>query len=109
MKCIYLKKIHLTGIKHLNRTAFPYIDELLDFFMKDMFLQRKKEKKLDVKKPWEYFKEGWNQQKSDSYKFLKFLSVRSCDLVVDEVLVIMKMLFPGLKLMNYYGEELSFE
>ena len=108
-KCIYLKKIHLTGIKHLNRTAFPYIDELLDFFKKDVFLQRKKEKKLDVKNLWEYFKEGWDQQKIDSYKFLKFLSVRSCDLVVDEVLVIMKILFPGLKLMNYYGEELSFE
>jgi len=108
MKCNFLKKVHLTGIKQLDRKAFPFINEILDLFNKEVFLKKKMEKKKNFKKPEEYFKEGWNKREISCYRFLKYLDLRSCDLVADEVLMVMKIIFPSLRLVNYYGEEVNF-
>ena len=111
-KCLYLKKIYLTGIKKLNRLAFPVINEMLDYFDKDKFLKNKKEKKIENGNFKDYFKSmNGNEisKKINYYGYLKYVNVRSCDFVEDEILFILKLIFPYMKLINYYGEDVLFE
>ena len=108
-KCIFIKKLYLTGIKKLNKDAFPYLNELLNNFDKETFFINKKERKINMKKPEIYFKTELKPVFFDCYMFMKYLNVRSCDFIVDEVLIIFKLLFPFIKLINYYGEEYIFE
>ncbi len=111
-KCLYLKKIYLTGIKKLNKQAFPIINEMLDYFDKEKFLKNKKEKKIENGNFNDYFKRMDEKEVSkeiNCYGYLKYVNVRSCDFVADEILFILKLKFPYMKLINYYGEDVSFE
>lgn len=105
--CHFLEKIYLTGIKKLNRDAFPIINELINVFEKEIFLLDRKNKKIDLKNVEKYFKGSKCnlQNEIPYYKYLKYVNVRSCDFVPDEVLFILKILYPYQKLINYYGEE----
>lgn len=108
--CLMLKKIYLTGIKKLNREAFPIINELVDVFDKQSFSIDRKNKKINFHNVEKYFKNVQNdiREKINYYRFLKYLNVRSCDFVPDEILFILKLLFPFQKLINYYGEDIDY-
>lgn len=105
--CPFLEKISLTGIKKLNADAFPIINELINVFEKEAFLLDRKNKTIDLRNVEKYFKSAISNLRNEIpyYKYLKFVNVRSCDFVADEVLFILKILYPYQKLINYYGEE----
>lgn len=109
INCLYLKKINLTGMKKLNAMAFPYLIQLLEIFDKETFLKDKKEGKVNVINKEFYFKGGKFSNDNNCYLFLKSISLRSCDYIPDEILFILKILFPYIKVINYYGEKVMFD
>lgn len=98
MNCVRLEKLKLSGCKYLTS---DFIVSILDNVKK-----YHASKDMD-QSPSDFDKRYLKNDERTAFDSLKLLDLQMCDLIVDSELQRLKDLYGGMRIVNYYNEEIE--